>query len=40
MDDELCPEDDFTRLTVVARGQGRKKAELIEQLNPQDISDS
>ena len=40
MDDELCPEYDFTRLTVVARGQGRKKAELIEQLNPQDISDS
>ncbi len=33
-------EYDFTRLTVVARGQGRKKTDLTEQLNPPDISDS
>jgi hypothetical protein len=39
MDDELCPEYDFIQLTVVARGQGRKKADLIEQLNLKDISD-
>jgi hypothetical protein len=39
MDDELCPEYDFIKLTVVARGQGRKKADLSEQLNPKDISD-
>ena len=40
MDDDLCPEYDFTRLTVVARGRERKNAELTEQLNPQDISNS
>lgn len=25
MDDDLCPEYDFTQLPVVARGQGRKR---------------
>jgi hypothetical protein len=39
MDDELCPEYDFIQLTVVARGQGRKKADLSEQLNPKYIRD-
>jgi hypothetical protein len=39
MDDELCPEYDFIQLTIVARGQGRKKADLSEQLKPKDISD-
>lgn len=38
MDDELCSEYDFTQLTVIDRGQGRKKANLTEQLNLQDIS--
>jgi len=33
MDDDLRPEYDFTQLPVVARGQGRKQASLI-QLDP------
>ena len=33
MDDDLRPEYDFTRLPVVARGQGRKRSTLI-QLDP------
>ena len=32
-DDDLRPEYDFTKLPVVARGQGRKKSTLI-QLDP------
>jgi hypothetical protein len=39
MDDELCPEYDFTQLTVIARGQNRKKISLTEPSNPRDISD-
>jgi hypothetical protein len=39
MDDELCPEYDFTQLTVIARGQKRKKKSLTEPSNPKDISD-
>ena len=32
MDDDLRPEYDFTQLTVVARGQGRKKSNLTVEL--------
>jgi hypothetical protein len=39
MDDELCPEYDFTQLTVIDRGQKRQKVNLTEQSNPKDISD-
>ena len=34
MDDDLRPEYDFTQLTVVARGEGRKKSNLTIQLDP------
>jgi hypothetical protein len=34
MDDDLRPEYDFTQLTVVARGQGRKKSHLTVELDP------
>jgi hypothetical protein len=34
MDDDLRPEYDFTQLTVVARGQGRKRSTLTIQLEP------
>ena len=34
MDDDLRPEYDFTQLTVVARGQGRKKSNLTFELDP------
>ncbi|WP_310429922.1 hypothetical protein [Chamaesiphon sp. VAR_48_metabat_135_sub] len=34
MDDDLRPEYDFTQLTVVARGQGRKKSNLTVELDP------
>jgi hypothetical protein len=34
MDDDLLPEYDFTQLTVVARGHGRKKANLTVELDP------
>jgi hypothetical protein len=34
IDDELRPEYDFTQLTVVARGQGRKRSNLTIQLDP------
>jgi hypothetical protein len=34
IDDDLCPEYDFTQLTVVARGQGRKKSNLTIELDP------
>ncbi|MBC6434654.1 hypothetical protein FM036_30770 [Nostoc sp. HG1] len=34
MDDDLRPEYDFTRLPVVARGQGRKRSPLTVQLDP------
>lgn len=34
MDDDLRPEYDFTRLPVVARGQGRKRSTLTVQLDP------
>ncbi len=34
MDDDLRPEYDFTQLPVVARGQGRKRATLTVQLEP------
>jgi NADPH-dependent 7-cyano-7-deazaguanine reductase QueF-like protein len=40
MDDELCPEYDFTQLTVIARGQNRRKMSLTEPSNPRDTSDS
>jgi hypothetical protein len=40
MDDELCPEYDFTQLTVIARGQNRKKTSLTEPSNLRDTSDS
>jgi hypothetical protein len=39
MDNELYPEYDFTQLTVIARGQNRKKTSLVEPSNPKDISD-
>jgi len=34
MDDDLRPEYDFTQLTVVARGQGRKQFTITVQLDP------
>lgn len=34
MDDDLRPEYDFTQLTVVARGQGRKRSTITVQLDP------
>ncbi len=34
IDDDLRPEYDFTQLPVVARGQGRKRATLTVQLEP------
>jgi hypothetical protein len=34
MDDDLQPEYDFTQLTVVSRGEGRKKSNLMVQLDP------
>ncbi|MBW4522169.1 MAG: hypothetical protein KME16_21130 [Scytolyngbya sp. HA4215-MV1] len=34
MDDDLRPEYDFAQLPVVARGQGRKRASLTVQLDP------
>jgi hypothetical protein len=34
MEDDLRPEYDFTQLTVVARGQGRKRAPFTVQLDP------
>jgi len=34
MDDELRPEYDFIELSVVARGQGRKRSTLTVQLDP------
>jgi hypothetical protein len=34
MDDDLQPEYDFTQLTVVSRGEGRKKQNLTVQLDP------
>jgi hypothetical protein len=34
MDDDLRPEYDFTQLSVVARGQGRKRSPLTVQLDP------
>jgi hypothetical protein len=40
MDDELCPEYNFTQLTVIARGQNRRKMSLTEPSNPRDTSDS
>jgi hypothetical protein len=33
MNDDLRPEYDFTQLTVVARGQGRKRSTLTVQLD-------
>lgn len=40
LDDELCPEYDFMQLTVIARGQNRKKTSLTEPSNLRDTSDS
>ncbi len=34
IDDDLRPEYDFTQLTVVARGSGRKKSNLTIELDP------
>jgi hypothetical protein len=34
MEDDLCPEYDFTQMTVVARGQGRKRANVTINLDP------
>ncbi|NUN64481.1 hypothetical protein HCU40_06900 [Pseudanabaena biceps] len=34
MEDDLRPEYDFTQLTVVARGQGRKRSPRTVQLDP------
>lgn len=34
MEDDLRPEYDFTQLTVVARGQARKRSPIIVQLDP------
>ncbi len=34
MDDDLQPEYDFTQLTVISRGEGRKKSNLTVQLDP------
>ncbi len=33
MDDDLLPEYDFTQLTVVNRGQGRRRATITVQLD-------
>jgi len=33
MEDDLRPEYDFTQLTVVARGQGRKRSPITVQLD-------
>jgi hypothetical protein len=33
MDDDLLPEYEFTKLTVVARGQGRKQPTLTVQID-------
>ncbi|GBO56253.1 hypothetical protein APA_4583 [Pseudanabaena sp. lw0831] len=34
MEDDLLPEYDFTQMTVVARGQGRKKSTVTVSLDP------
>ena len=34
MEDDLLPEYDFTQMTVIARGQGRKKSAVIVTLDP------
>lgn len=34
MDDDLRPEYDFTNMTVVARGQGRKQSTVTVNLEP------
>ncbi len=34
MEDDLRPEYDFTQMTVVARGQGRKRANITINLDP------
>jgi hypothetical protein len=34
LDDDLLPEYDFTKLPVVARGQGRKRGSLTVQIDP------
>ena len=34
MEDELFPEYDFTQMTVVARGRGRKKSAVTVTLEP------
>jgi hypothetical protein len=34
MDDDLRPEYDFTQMTVVARGQGRKQSTITVNLEP------
>jgi len=34
MEDDLRPEYDFTQMTVVARGQGRKRANVTINLDP------
>ena len=34
MEDDLLPEYDFTQMTVVARGQGRKKSAITVNLDP------
>ncbi|MEH1943530.1 MAG: hypothetical protein V7L01_25380 [Nostoc sp.] len=38
MDDDLCPEYDFTQLPVIAQGQGRKRSTLTVQLDPDRCS--
>ena len=34
LDDDLRPEYDFTKLPVIARGQGRKKTTLTVEIDP------
>jgi hypothetical protein len=34
MEDDLLPEYDFTQMTVVSRGQGRKKSDVTVTLDP------
>lgn len=34
MEDDLLPEYDFTQMTVVARGHGRKKSNITVNLDP------
>ena len=34
IDDDLRPEYDFTKLPVIARGQGRKKTTLTVEIDP------